>query len=67
MARGPPAASALLLTVGLFVALLAAAMPVAAHADFLRSTPAPFDVWNIDPTYVSVTVSEAASPVNWLR
>ena len=62
MARGPPAASALLLTVGLFVALLAAAMPVAAHADFLRSTPAPFDVWNIDPTYVSVTVSEAVQP-----
>ncbi len=42
--------------------LLVAAPMVSAHADFVTSTPAPYDVWNISPTYVSVTVSEAVQP-----
>lgn len=62
MARGPRVAPVLLVALGLLVALLAAAAPAAAHADFVRSTPAPFDIWNVAPTYVSVTVSEAVQP-----
>ena len=41
------------------LALVGIARPVSAHAEFLSSTPAPYDIWNIPPTYVSVTVSEA--------
>jgi len=52
------AAFATLLSVG----LLAAAPLVAGHAEFIASTPAPYDIWNVSPTYVSVTVSEAVQP-----
>ncbi len=45
------------------VAVLLVAAPIAsAHADFVTSTPAPYDIWNLSPTYVSVTVSEAVQP-----
>ncbi len=42
--------------------LLTVAPMASAHADFVSSTPAPYDIWNISPTYVSVTVSEAVQP-----
>lgn len=42
--------------------LLATSVPGAAHAEFLTSSPAPFDIWNVAPTFVSVTVSEAVQP-----
>jgi copper transport protein len=48
---------------GLVLGILAAAAPAAAHADFLSSTPAPYDIWvNTVPTSVRVTVSEAVQP-----
>lgn len=46
----------------LVVMFLGAAGPASAHAEFLTSTPAPYDIWNVAPTYVSVTVSEAVQP-----
>ncbi len=42
--------------------LVGASGPAAAHAEFVSSTPGPFDIWNVAPTYVSVTVSEAVQP-----
>ncbi len=42
--------------------LLVSSGLAAAHADFLTSTPAPYDIWNVAPTYVSVTVSEPVQP-----
>ncbi len=41
---------------------LTVATPASAHADFISSTPGPFDIWNVPPTYVRVTVSEAVEP-----
>lgn len=38
--------------------LLTSSPPAAAHAEFLTSTPAPYDIWNIAPTGVTITVSE---------
>lgn len=48
--------------VGVLVGLAVLALPAAAHADFVISTPAPYDIWNVAPTYVSVTVSEPVQP-----
>lgn len=59
MAQGRSAAVVGVVALGLVLGLLGAATPTAAHADFITSTPAPYDIWNIVPTYVSVTVSEA--------
>ncbi|HYM39682.1 MAG TPA: CopD family protein [Thermoplasmata archaeon] len=62
MPRGRRVALAALLAGGLALALWATSAPAAAHADFLASTPAPYDIWNVAPAYVSVTVSEAVQP-----
>jgi len=47
---------------GVLLSLLTAAGWGAAHADFITSTPAPYDIWTVSPTYVGVTVSEAVQP-----
>lgn len=44
------------------IALFVCSTPAAAHADFLSSTPSPYDIWNVAPTYVAVRVSEAVQP-----
>lgn len=48
--------------VALIVGLLAPAGYVGAHADFVASSPPPYAIWNVAPTSVSVTVSEAVQP-----
>lgn len=55
------AAGAAMLTLVLLI-LAATPTPASAHADFVSSTPSPYDIWNKAPTYVSVTVSEAVQP-----
>lgn len=55
-------AAPLVVTLAVGLALLMASQPAAAHADFLTSTPAPYDIWNIAPSVVTVTVSEAVQP-----
>ncbi len=62
MRHGRAAALAVLLTTALLAGLLVASAPAAAHADFVSSTPAPYDIWNVAPTFVTVTVSEAVQP-----
>jgi len=62
MARGRVAAIVAILAAGLLAVLVVPATPAAAHADFITSTPAPYDIWNVAPAYVSVTVSEAVQP-----
>lgn len=47
------------LAVALLTSLVFAATPATAHADFLSSSPSPCDIWNIAPSSVRVTVSEA--------
>ncbi len=49
-------------SLAVLAALVGAAGPVSAHAEFATSSPLPFDIRNVAPTYVSVTVSEAAQP-----
>ena len=46
----------------LLVAALTVAAPASAHAEFVRSTPAPYDMWSYAPSEVIVTVSEAVQP-----
>lgn len=60
--HGRPSVLAGVLAAGFLLGLLAASAPAAAHADFITSTPAPYDIWNVAPAYVSVTVSEAVQP-----
>lgn len=59
-----PRRSTALLLVAVLVGLvlIAGSRPAAAHAEFLDSTPAPYDIWNIPPTSVTITVSEAVQP-----
>ena len=44
------------------VLLITAAAPVAAHAEYVTSSPEPYDIWNSPPTQVTITVSEAVQP-----
>ena len=49
--------------VALSLVLLAAlAPPVAAHAEYVSSSPAPYDIWSYSPKVVTITVSEAVAP-----
>ncbi len=59
---GPRRRSALVLVALMVGFLLTASPPATAHAEFLTSTPAPYDIWNIAPTAVTITVSEAVQP-----
>ncbi len=62
MSRGRRSRFVAVLALASLLGVLAASGPAAAHADFLTSTPAPYDIWNVAPTRVSVTVSEAVQP-----
>ena len=44
------------------VALVGLAPPASAHAEFVRSSPAPYDIWSYAPSPVYLTVSEAVEP-----
>ena len=52
----------LLCTVLAAAVLVVGAHPASAHADFLSSSPPPYAMWNVVPSSVSVTVSEAVQP-----
>ena len=39
--------------------LMTIVAPVAAHAEYVTSSPQPYDIWNSPPTEVTITVSEA--------
>ena len=43
-------------------ALLVAVGAASAHAEFVSSTPGPFEIWTYAPSSVTVTVSEAVQP-----
>ncbi len=58
----PVAAAIVLLCLVAPMILVAVAPPVSGHADFLTSSPPPYAMWNVVPTTVSVTVSEAVQP-----
>src|SRR5574340_1321193 len=63
MIRGRGAGIGVFVAITMVAVLLAAlAPPVSAHADFITSSPAPYDIWNVVPGSVSVTVSEAVQP-----
>ena len=49
--------------VALGLVLLAGLAPFAsAHAEFVSSSPAPYDIWSYAPSAVTITVSEAVQP-----
>ena len=60
--RRPVATAIVLFAVVAVAVLVVEAPPASAHADFLTSSPPPYDVRNVVPSTVSVTVSEAVQP-----
>lgn len=56
---GPTVAACVLLSALLVLALVP---PASAHAEYVNSSPAPYQIWTFLPTVVYVTVSEAVQP-----